>query len=78
MADWHLITWLLELDILETHKFRGASRHDKLAFDTVDLAFISRTLKQWVELSLTDDLVDFKATDITHVNSDLHLGLHVR
>ena len=77
MTDRHLVTWLLDLDVLKTHKFRGADRHDKLTLSPINFAFIGGTLEQRVELSLSDHLVHLKSTHIANIDRHLHLWPHV-
>ena len=77
MANRYLITRLLKFDILKTHEFRRPCGHDQLAFNSVDFAFVSRTLNERIKLPLADHLVNFKPTHVAHIHSYLHLWFDV-
>jgi hypothetical protein len=77
MANRNLIRGLLNFDILERYKLGRPDLHGQFSLDFIDFTFVARTLDQWVELLLADDLVNFESTNIAHVNRHLHLGFHV-
>lgn len=77
MTDRHLITRLLQLDILEADEFRRSNRHHKLTFNPISLALISRAFQQWIELPLPNHLVHLEPAHIAHVHRHLHLRLHI-
>lgn len=77
MTYRNLITRLLNLYVLETHKFWGSDRHHKRTFNLVDFALISWALHQWIELPLPNHLVNFKSTHVAHIYCYLHLRLDI-
>ena len=77
MADWHLITGLLHFDVLETDEFGRADVHHKLTLDLVLNTLLRRALNKWIELFLSDNLIDFKSTHVANVDCYFHLGFYV-
>ena len=77
MSYRYLIAWFLYFDILKAHKPRWSYRVNQLTFDSIRLAFITRTLNQWIVLSLTYNLIDFKTTNIANIHCNLHLGFDI-
>lgn len=77
MANWHLVAWLLNLNVLERNEFRSPDLHRELASNLIDFALFRGALDQGIELFLRDHLVDFKAANVAHVDGNLHLRLHI-
>lgn len=76
MTNRHLITWLLNLDILEADEFGRAYLHGQLALNFIVFAF-ARALQERHKDLLWDNLVNFEATHIAHIDSDLHLWFDI-
>ena len=77
MTNRNLVTWFLNLDLLERDEFRRFDLDLQLAFDVVFLALIAWTFDQRVELFSLDDNVDLIAADIACVDSDLDARLNI-
>lgn len=77
MTNWHLIRWLLDLDILVTHKFTLLDLKDKVTLNHVLNTFLTWAFNLWGELLSVDALIDLETTGITSVNSNLHARLDV-
>ena len=77
MTNRNLVTWFLNLDLLERDEFRRFDLDLQLAFDVVFLALIARAFDQRVELFCLDDNVDLIAADIACVDSYLDARLNI-
>ena len=72
MTDWDLVRWLLDFNVLVTHKFTLFYLKDKISLNLVLNALLTWALNLWGELLSVNALIDLKSTSITSVDCDLH------
>ena len=77
MTNWNLIWWFLDLNILVAFKFAWFNLHDKAS-----LSLVSDTSTGWAfnlrsEFLGIDYLIDFTATNITSINSNLNARFYI-
>jgi len=77
VADGDLVTWFLDLDVLERDKPRGFDLDLQSTFDVVFDALGAWAFDLGIEFLRVDDLVDFKTARVASVDSDLHAWLYV-
>jgi len=77
MTDWNLIRWLLNFDILITHKFTLLDLKDEVSLNHILDTLLTWALNFWGELLSVNALIDLKSTSITSIDCNLHARLNI-
>ena len=72
MTNWNLIRWLLDFNILVTHKFTLLDLEDKISLNLIFHTFLTWAFDLWCKLLSVDALIDLESTCIASVDSYLH------
>jgi hypothetical protein len=72
MTNWDLVRWLLDFNVLVTHKFTLLNLKDKISLNLILHTLLTWAFNLWGELLSVNALIDLKSTSITSVDCDLH------
>jgi hypothetical protein len=75
MTNWYLIRWLLNFDILVTHKFTLLDLQNEISLNHILDTLLRWAFNLWSKLPSIDALIHFKSASITCIDSNLHARL---